>query len=318
MDILSQVLATMQLRGSVLALFHVSEPWGVDCESATGMVFHYIAEGRCWLTIEGREPVRMEAGQVVLLPRWPPHVLSWPQPAPRVPIRELLLSQHQPFWLPEDSAVRLVQLRAGAGEPSGELLSGVFSFDRRAAGLLLDQLPDMVLFDASTAQIGPWLMHTLRFISEETATAAPGSDVITARLTDLLLVQLLRAHLLIHPDQAPGWLRGMSDPQIGRALQSMHDDPAGAWTVASLASAAGMSRSVFASRFLAVTGYTPLSYLTRWRLQLATGYLRKDGLTVTAIGEWVGYQTPFAFSRAFRRQYGMTPGVYRQALRDAS
>lgn len=316
MDILSQVLATMHLRSSVLAVFHVSEPWGIDCETGVGMVFHYVAKGACWLTIDGRNPIPLAAGQVVLLPLWPRHSLSSPQSAARIPIRDMLRGQHQPSWLPEDETGRLVQLRAGAGEASGEILSGVFSFDSRTAGLLLDQLPDVVLFDASTAQVGPWLAHTLNFISEESATAAPGSDITTSRLTDLLLVQLLRAHLMIHPEQAPGWLRGAGDLQIGRALQAMHDEPAKAWTVANLAHAAGMSRSVFAQRFVDVTGYTPLSYLTRWRLQLAAGYLAQDGLTLAEVGERIGYYTPFAFSRAFSRQYGLTPGSYRKSLRE--
>ena len=159
---------------------------------------------------------------------------------------------------------------------------------------------------------GQWLEHSIRYALGEAALDRAGSDVIGDKLAEVLFVEALRGYIEALPAQQSGWLAGMRDPLVGRSIALLYERPAGAWTVASLAEAVYSSRTVLAERFAALVGVPPMQYLTQWRMALAAHLLRAVQLSLTRIAEQVGYETDAAFSRAFRREYGMPPNTWRR------
>jgi transcriptional regulator GlxA family with amidase domain len=189
---------------------------------------------------------------------------------------------------------------------------GCFRFEDRKNDLLIGALPPVVVLRAERNRAVPWLEATLGFIASEVQSGRPGASIVVNRLADVLFIQILRGYLAQLSSELPGWLRALSEPQIGAALSLVHQNPEQAWTVGSLASRVGMSRSAFAERFAHAVGIPPLEYVTRWRMQKAAGLLRDGSATLAEVAGRVGYDSESAFSKAFKRSLGTTPGAYRR------
>jgi AraC-like DNA-binding protein len=177
-------------------------------------------------------------------------------------------------------------------------------------------LPELILIKADQARTLA-LHTTLQLLASEVSERAPGTDVIVNRLADILFIQCVRAHIASGSENCKrGWLRAIFDPRIGAALKAMHEKVENPWTVGTLAAAAGMSRSAFASRFKELLGETPLEYLTNWRMHKATGLLAEDDKKLFEVAKSVGYESDAAFSKAFKRILGMAPREIRRIAAD--
>ena len=178
---------------------------------------------------------------------------------------------------------------------------------------MIELLPQSILVDSFAGQSGIWINHTLQLLAEEARDPKPGGETVLTRLTDILVVQAIRFWLSQTDHHEGGWIAALRDPRIGRAMQAFHQSPDEAWTLASLASTAGMSRSAFAARFKTLTGEGPMQYAIRWRMQLACTALKDGGRTLSEISADLGYESEAAFARAFKREIGTTPGIYRKS-----
>jgi AraC-like DNA-binding protein len=207
----------------------------------------------------------------------------------------------------------------GGGGGKSALVAGYFQFENRAANLFLAALPALIHIRAEDGQSVPWLEATLKFLAAESTSEVPGAQIIMARLTDVLFIQTLRAYIAHDAKDSQtckneaGMFRALVDPQIGKALEVMHQQPDHPWTVAALADRVSMSRTGFAVRFTTMAGVAPLDYLRKWRMQKASDFLRQGEEPLEDIAGRVGYESGAAFSKAFKREMGLPPGLYRKA-----
>jgi transcriptional regulator GlxA family with amidase domain len=179
-------------------------------------------------------------------------------------------------------------------------------------------LPDLILVKSDQAQ-SLALHATLQLLASELAQSAPGVEVMVNRLADILFIQCVRAHIVLTSESCKGgWLRAIFDPRIGEALKAMHQKVENPWTVETLAVAAGMSRSAFALRFKELLGETPLEYLTNWRMYKATVFLQERDKKLFDVAKSVGYESDAAFSKAFRRVFGVAPRQYQRRAADVT
>jgi AraC-like DNA-binding protein len=268
--------------------------WAVRYDAHDAPGFTIILSGAAWLTIDGAEPLRLAEGDFLLLPTTPAFSLASEPRIPGVPV------------IPSDDAVR-------HGEPDGMpdfvALGGSFSFERVNAPLLLSLLPERIHIPASEGR-SKRFGRLIDLLAEECATDYPGKELIVRRMLETLLVEALRWRSLADAAVPAGLLSGMQDPAIARALQAIHADVRAGWTVAALASIAGMSRSAFSARFGAVLGCAPIEYLARWRIAIAKDALARGNKTLDRIAEEIGYESASAFSTAFRKRLGYPPGKF--------
>ena len=197
------------------------------------------------------------------------------------------------------------------GVPTG-LICGTMRFDDPAARRLVSVLPKVIDVEATNASEVGWIQSTLHFMAAEAQDLRMGGETVITRLADVLVIQAIRAWIERDPAAQTGWLGALRDRQVGRAIAMIHSDPAREWTVAELASEVAMSRSAFAARFSELAGESPMQYVTRWRMQLALTWLREDGSTVGELAYRLGYRSEAAFSRAFKRVTGASPGAVRR------
>lgn len=306
MDALSEVLDTIHLRSALYCRAELCAPWGVRIGSKGRAKFHVVIEGGCWLEVDGGEaPLRLAAGDFVVLPQGTGHTLRDARATPALPLEDLLAT------LPLDQKN---DVRYGGGGVRTTLLCGYFPVDGAQTNPLLRALPPVIHIQNEAGRAVPWLEATLKFITCESQGGRPGAQTILTRLSDILFIQAVRAHVASLSGCEGGWLRAAADPQIGAALCLVHRHPERPWTVGTLAAAAAMSRSSFAARFRDLAGEPPLRYVTRWRMHRAAELLR-SGNTMTFIAEAVGYASEAAFSKAFKSWTGTAPGSYRSRAR---
>jgi AraC-like DNA-binding protein len=298
-DVLSDVLAAVRMENAFYGGAHLTPPWGFSNRVQDGgAMFHWLKRGGAWLEVEGEAGLALGEGDVVLLASGRKHTLRDAPGSSLSPFREVMTGSREAC------------ATMGASE-GAVVLSGCFHFHGSSASPLLRSLPGVMRIASADL---PWLHATLQQIHEEESVGGgrPGSAAILRRLSDILFVQLVRAHLLASPTRG-GWLRAVTDPHIGIALSALHARPEAPWTVASLAREAGLSRSVFAERFASLAGETPMQYLTRWRMEKATALLRERGEALAAIALRVGYESEASFGKAFKRWFDMAPGEFRRA-----
>jgi AraC-like DNA-binding protein len=188
---------------------------------------------------------------------------------------------------------------------------GVMRFDHVAAQRLVELLPPVVHLESGGVDETGWLESTLRFITREAASLRPGGETVITRLSDIVVIQAIRAWLDKAPEARRGWLGALQDPQVGRAIASIHREPQRAWTVDLLAHEAAMSRSAFSERFTRLLGEPAMRYVTRWRLQLARARLQETSEPLSTLASTFGYESESSFCRAFKRFYGVSPGSLR-------
>jgi AraC family transcriptional regulator, alkane utilization regulator len=302
-DGLTQILLRLTVTSSLYCVSEMTSPWGFRVAARSMPAFHLLTKGSAWLEVEGEvEPVRLEAGDLVILPRGDAHLV---RDTPNSAV----------LWLDrilEDSPPVKGHLRHGGGGAQAEILCGGFAVDLLMAQPLLEALPTVVHLRGNEGHAPEWLAGLMRMIAVELDGNGPGSEAVVTRLTDALLAQALRDAILGVDRSAPG-ANAVTDPQVARALRLVRERPDDAWTVPKLAAAVGLSRSTFADRFRAATGETPMQHLTRYRLSRAAEYLRTTNAAILDIARRTGYESDVSISKAFRREFGMPPGAYRRA-----
>ncbi|MHB1587960.1 MAG: AraC family transcriptional regulator [Acidiferrobacteraceae bacterium] len=314
-DLLSELLGSMHLSGAVLFCTEFREPWGLvsppACELArmlpfrTELIipFHIVAEGGCWLELRNAQPLRLEAGDAVLLPYGDVHILRSSPEAMCVPAAQLLPS---PPWR---DIVRVTQDGEGAGT---RIVCGFLQCDELLFHPVLRNLPALMHFSAHAAADDEWLAGTIRHTAQEAWRADPERRTMLPRLTELMFVELLRKHMRTLSGDEVGWFAALNDPVVGAALRYLHMAPLEDWSVERLARKVGVSRTALAARFNHLLAKPPMQYLTGWRLQLAAQSLKAIDTSVKVIAEQAGYESEAAFSRAFRRHFGLPPGSWRR------
>jgi AraC-like DNA-binding protein len=297
-DAFSDILSLLNVRGALSVGLRTGGDWAIRFPAPDTIKFNAVMRGSCWLAVDGLKPIRLEPGDC------------------------FLLTDNRAFSMGSDLALPLADARevfAGAGNgvasynDADELLAigGRFSLDPANASLLLDVLPPVVHIAGSTAEAA-MLRWTLERLAVETLQDLPGAPVMAEHLAHIMFVQVLRAYLAAATPPAPGWLGALSDQRIGQAIRLMHQDPARRWSLDTLASAIGMSRSAFALRFRTLAGKAPMDYLLQWRMRLAKHALRDAGSTVSSVALSLGYASESAFSNAFKRVVGRAPMHYRR------
>ncbi|HLK60041.1 MAG TPA: AraC family transcriptional regulator [Chthonomonadaceae bacterium] len=306
MDALTEALNGIRLRSTLHCPSELSGQWGICVQKKGGAPFYILLHGSGWLEVEGEEPVRLEAGDFVILPQDSPHTLRDAPDSPAQPLMGLL-EQYPPG---EDGIWRF-----GGGGETTVAIGGCFFFEEAQTSPLLNALPPLLHVRGEQGQVVAWLEPTLKFIASEARSGRPGAQAIITRLSDILFIQAVRAYVCRLPEGETNWLRAMGDPQIGRALTLIHQKPEHLWKVETLAAEVAMSRSAFAARFTAVVGEPPLQYVTRWRVHQAARLLREDFWSVAEVAVQVGYQSEAAFSRVFKQWTGQAPAAYRRRER---
>lgn len=302
MDTLSLILNDIRLDGAVFREAHLSTPWALRLHTPGLTSFHIVTRGEAWLLREGAEPLKLQTGDIVMLPAGIEHRVQ-DDPATQLTPRDLRLELDVTVIHPPWSAQK------GA---NAALLSGYFKFDIQLARPLIAALPPLLHLRSIAGTPAPWLRIGLQFIAIETATALPGQQVIINRVADILLVEALRDHVASLPEGTGNWLLALRDTALSSVLAAMHQSPEKDWTVPELADIAHLSRSAFAERFTQVVGQPPLNYLTNHRMRLAAWKLTHTRLTLAQIAEQIGYTSETAFSQAFKRTHGDSPSTFRK------
>lgn len=304
-DPLGEALHLLRLTGCVYARSELTAPWGMDLPPLNGhMMFHIVTAGRCWLETEGAEPLLLERGTLALVPHGLGHRLLDEPGRPCVAFFDLPIQR---------VTERYELLTWGGGGATCRLICVVVRFDHAGAAQLIDALPPVLRLDAWDGGDDRWLADTLQFIAREAESLRPGGETVITRLADILVIQMIRHWIETEADVDSGWIAALRDEQLGRAMAAIHREPGADWTLALLARRAAMSRSAFAARFTEVVGEPAMRYLTRWRLQLARDHLRTTDDTLGMAAERFGYRSEASFCRAFKREFGISPGADRRA-----
>lgn len=312
-DVLSELLRAMRLTGGVFMDGQFTAPFGIvsparwDAKDRMARlrhisVFHLIAEGACRLETADGETCELVKGDVVLLPFTAAHKVWNGDP--------------ETFALASDvitggpiNGVRSIRL-GGGGEVTRVICGFLESADLLAAPLFRT-LPQVIVERAEPATVSNMLSSTATEILRQVAQDVPGSPFVLGRLMELLFVEVIRRYVQRLPSSAVGMLAAMRDPLVAKAVLMLHQTPTRRWIIDDLAREVGASRSALAQRFSKLVGKPPIEYLTGWRIQLACERLRSSAETITRIAEAVGYDSEAAFSRAFRREIGLSPGAWR-------
>jgi AraC-like DNA-binding protein len=315
-DALSDVLRVIRLSGGVFLEADFTAPWCIngkissdDCRPFLAaprhvIASHFVAVGSMQIKIEGSDAMEVRAGEIVLLPHNDAHTFGSDLTSMPTSAREVM----QP---PRDGG--LSRIVHGGGGVATQVLCGFLGSDAPFSPLL-SALPPMLKLDVRSTPSGAWMESSFRFAASEIAAGRPGSITVIAKLSELLFVEAVSQFVASLPAERRGWLAGLRDPHIGRALAVLHARPTEAWTAEGLAVEVGMSRSVFAERFSSMVGHPPMQYLTLWRMHVAAQHLREGRGSVAQVGFAIGYESEAAFSRAFKRQFGASPGIWRRQL----
>lgn len=315
MTLIDDVLEGLRLQSSVFCRMTLSGDWGFAKDALGGAPFHLLLSGRAWLLKEeGEDAQPLGPGDIVILPRGEKHCLLSRPDADTVPFREVSENRGLSPWTP-GTRYKAVDLQFGSGGPTTTLISGVFAFGDHRRNPLLAALPSVLLMRAITDSAAARTVATITaLLDAELLSETPGSEIVCARLADILFIQIVRHYLSSSKTLPRGWLRGMTDAEIAPALALMHRAPERPWSVATLAREVGMSRSRFAARFQDVVGQGPLKYLTHWRMYQAAGRLAEGRIALPALAIAVGYRSDVSFSKAFKRWAGRSPAEYRCGL----
>jgi AraC-like DNA-binding protein len=310
-DPLSEALSAMHMESSLLGIFTLAAPWAFDHPHLGGVVCHIVAEGRCfWIPAEGPS-VQLDKGDLIAFPYGDPHRFASDPGLKGVPIEPLLTAIGHPLWTPRRRYSRPLRYSAdGPGERT-VIIDLISAFPDPKRNPLLRALPRVFHIPAKELQILGCLEFLLGILASESPQHVSGYAAAVSRIADLMFIQAVRTYMCIHAADVRGWLRGLLHPRISRALQAIHMAPERNWTVAQLATEAGMSRTLFAQEFCACLEQTPIHYLTEWRMHLALQRLAA-GDPVNVVSDHLGYASPVSFARTFRRIVGVAPGNYRR------
>jgi AraC-like DNA-binding protein len=301
-DAVSDVLQALSVRSVVYCLSELRQPWGFRVEGAQVAKFHLVLSGLCWLELDGHDPARIVAGELVLLPHGDAHTVR-DQPGSPVQGLDRILADHPPR---ADG-----RLAYGGSGAMTKLLCGGFGLAEPLPDPVRTLLPRLLRFDATASGLAAWLEPVLTLLEQETEGAEPGAQAIFAKVADVFVAQALRRYL--NGSQQAGLLGSapLLDPAIRRAAELMHSQPAHQWTITELAKEASMSRTAFCTKFSTLVGEPPMRHLARVRLSMAAGHLATTSESIDQIARLAGYDNQASLSKAFKREFGITPGRYR-------
>lgn len=317
-DTLSDVLRAVRLTGAVFFEVHGAEPWVAETPAAREVgpyilpgtdhviEYHVVAAGACWANIVDEDPVRLSVGDIVVFPHGDAHVVASAPGMRGDPDPEVIRSAstgHLP-----------VAVNIGGGGTRAEVLCGFLGCDARPFNPLLAALPRLLHLPRRGPDDEVLVSLVRRAVAESTARRA-GSQAVLARMSELLFLEVVRRYLADLPPDQKGWLAGLRDHNVGRAIALLHQQPTEDWNLDSLAQAVGVSRSVLAERFGELVGVPPMQYLARWRMQLCANLLATTTLALAEIAERVGYGSEAALSRAYKRLVGVAPADWRRGKR---
>lgn len=316
-DALSEVLRAVRLTGAIYFSVDARAPWVAEAAPARQvgrhvlgdaehvLEYHVVVAGECWAGLLDEPPRRVEAGDVIAFPQGDGHVLS-SEPGMRG-------GPSVDEWLAHRIPDRVVVGRDGA---RAEIICGFLGCDARPFNPFLSTLPRVLHLRADDGG-GTTRRMLVEMALAESRTGRSGGREVLSRVSELLFIEVIRRHAETVPAEQGGWLAGLRDPVVGRALERMHLRPAHAWSLDELAREVGASRTVLAERFTELVGVPPIQYLAQWRIQLAAGHLRAGNASLAEVAERVGYGSETALGRAFKRLTGASPAAYRRRFHAA-
>jgi AraC-like DNA-binding protein len=304
-DPLGEALHSLRMDSSLYTHSEFTAPWGLSLPPLPGHVmFHVVTSGSAWLEVAGARSALLRPRDLALVPHGEGHRL----------VSDPGIAAPGLFDLPrEQVSPRYEVLRHGGGGATTSMMCGVVRFDDPAAHRLVGLLPRMIVIDAWSSPHLDWVQSTLRVLAEEARELRPGGETVITRLADVLVIQAIRSWIAEDPAAQTGWLGALRDRQIGRVLLLIHRDVERAWTLESLAAEAAMSRSAFAARFTQLVGEPAMRYVVRLKMHVAQTRLREGDAPLGAVAAGLGYRSEAAFSRAFKRVVGVSPGAVRRA-----
>ena len=315
MDPLSDVLRVARLSGGVFLNAEFSAPWCMAAKATPGLcapylndsdhivLYHYVVEGTLGVRVGEAPPLYAHAREIILLPHNDVHLLGGDLNLPPTP-----------GWKIITPAVNngLATIHHGDGGEPTRLVCGFLSCERIDNNPILSALPALFKFSIDQGGTAEWMRTTFQFAADEVADGKAGSGAVLTKLSELLFVEAVRRYAETLPEGQTGWLAGLRDPFVSRALTLLHGELARAWTVDDLGREVGLSRSALAERFVGVIGQPPMQYLKQWRMQVAAQELRSGHQSLLTIARNVGYDSEAAFTRAFKKQYDAPPATWRR------
>jgi AraC-like DNA-binding protein len=318
-DVLSDLLKTVRLTGAAFFEIAAEAPWAVASPPRDVILprvlpgadhliaYHAVTAGRCFATITGGQPIAVEAGEVIVFTNSDAHIMS-SSPGMRA-------DPTSPDALDIAAAARMPFLinYGNADAVSARLVCGYLACDSRPFNPLIEALPPVM--KAGDPSGAGWLGQFIRFAVTEATEKRAGGEAVLTKLSELMFIDVVRRYIATIPPEKAGWLAGLRDPMVGKALTLIHDKPEYNWTLETLAKQAGVSRSVLAERFTEVIGIPPMHYVAKWRMQIASELLSNGNTNIAAIAARIGYESEAAFSRAFKKMIGMPPSAWRNRAR---
>jgi AraC-like DNA-binding protein len=330
-DTLSDVLRTVRLRGALFFDLSCAGKWLAEAPASTEIAtavmsevdqvipYHVVTAGECWIALQGEQPLRLQRGDIIILPQGDPHVVSSApglRPEPKVDWYEEMKLHRRPFRLAQQCMAAPPAREVAAPElgidyeTDTSLVCGFIGCDKRPFNPLLATLPRLLHLPATAGSA--WGAQFAQLAATVSGNRRPGSEVLLERMSEMMFVDAVTRHIEGMPEQSTGWLAGLRDRFVGRALALMHENPAAAWSIDELSSQVGLSRSALHERFVELIAQPPMQYLAQWRMQLASRMLRESQASVLSIALKTGYESEAAFGRAFKRLVGMPPAAWRR------
>lgn len=319
-DALSDVLRSIRLNGAAFFDVTVRTPWvlaappSAQCapfvmpQAKHVIEYHVVTRGRCYGGLVGGEAMQLEAGDILIFPQGDGHVLSSEPGLHAEPDMEI--------YKKPDNVQLPLPIVAGSGDGElAQIVCGFLGYDAAPRHPLLDALPRVIHAPAGEREKGSWLDLFVPVVVAECLERRPGGESVLGRMSELMFVEVIRQYVERLPQAERGWLAGLRDRQVGRAINLMHGKPAHDWTLEEMAVKVGLSRSSLAERFAEFVGCPPMQYLTNWRMQLAAGLLSGGMHSIAEVACSVGYESDAAFSRAFKRNLGVPPAFWRKSQR---
>jgi AraC-like DNA-binding protein len=319
MDVVSEILRAVKLRGALFFHGEFSAPWCFRSERSASadqglasmvqadgptrlFLFHFLTEGRAFARLEGGRQEELNAGDIVILPHGDIHYMG--NGSPEKPVDSFKV------FAPclEDG---LKTVRFGGGGEITRFVCGFMACDPRLSEVFLAGLPPLLKVSVTQGPSGQWIEQSIRFTVDQNQSW-PGSGLVVAKLSEVLFVETLRSYINSLPPDQTGWLAGTRDPAVGQALALMHKEPGHPWTIADLGKRVGLSRTRLAERFRHFLGDSPMAYLAAWRLKLGAEMLQSGEASVAEVAASVGYGSEAAFNRAFKREFGRPPAQFRR------
>jgi AraC-like DNA-binding protein len=346
-DTLSELLRAVRLRGAVFYYVDGFAPWVAEAPPAREIVpailpgaehmieYHVVTQGRCFGALTGGTATALAAGDIILFPHGDAHVISSAPGMRASSVDRSFFFSPRPAQLPyvltqrgdkvsmaiprgnDDDArghgaphTTTARLDGGSSERA-TVVCGFLGCDARPFNPLLAALPRLLHIPGAVDK-SEWIAHFIRVAVDESNTKRPGGEAVLERLSEMMFVDVVRRYLEDLPPLQTGWLAGLRDRHVGRALGLLHERPSHRWTIDALGDAVGLSRSALHERFADLVGQPPMQYLAQWRMQVASRLLLESTMNVASIALETGYDSEAAFSRAFKRLVGVPPATWRR------